>query len=95
MIMRPLRVPGESMDELQPCSICGSLRWWFDGEAWRYWRCEHKLPSPLVRRWYPCLIDSNRVCLTFRSRCPVSLLARTGPGLLTNEKARSPFRAVP
>ena len=44
-----------------------------------------------VCRWYPCLTDCNGLCLIFRSRYPVSLLARIGRGLLTNEKARSPF----
>jgi hypothetical protein len=39
--MLPPRVPDyESLDQLRPCPACGSLRWWFDGAAWRCWRRE-------------------------------------------------------
>jgi hypothetical protein len=27
----------EDLDQLRPCTRCGSLRFWFD----EFWRCEH------------------------------------------------------
>jgi hypothetical protein len=33
----------EEMDKLTPCPACGSLRYWFDGQEWRCWRC---VPPP-------------------------------------------------
>ena len=57
----------------------------------RFWRFRGGVLASLPRwyccrrcRSYPCLTDRNRVCLIFRPRYPVSLLARTVRGLFTN-----------
>jgi hypothetical protein len=36
----------EMLGGLSPCPVCGSLEWWFDGEAWRCSTCE----PPAVHR---------------------------------------------
>jgi len=35
----------DEMDKLTPCAVCGSRRYWFDGEVWRCWNCSPP-PSP-------------------------------------------------
>lgn len=35
----------DEMDKLTPCRVCGSRRYWFDGEAWQCWNCVAP-PSP-------------------------------------------------
>ena len=29
----------EEMDKLTPCRVCGSRRYWFDGQVWQCWNC--------------------------------------------------------
>ena len=29
------RLSYDEMDELTPCAVCGSLRYWFDGDEWQ------------------------------------------------------------
>ena len=33
----------DEMDKLTPCRLCGSRRYWFDGEVWQCWNC---VPPP-------------------------------------------------
>jgi ribosomal protein L37AE/L43A len=36
-------LPYEEMDKLTPCPVCGSRRYWFDGEVWQ---CRNCVPPP-------------------------------------------------
>ena len=37
------------MDKLMPCPVCGSRRFWFDGEAWQCWNCVPPPSDDMVR----------------------------------------------
>jgi len=44
-----MRLRYDEMDELPPCQVCGSRRYWFDGEAWQCWNCEPPPSREMIR----------------------------------------------
>jgi hypothetical protein len=34
-----MRTGYEAVADLAPCPVCGSRKWWFDGQQWQCWRC--------------------------------------------------------
>jgi hypothetical protein len=39
----------DEMDKLTPCRLCGSRRYWFDGEVWQCWNCVPPPSADMVR----------------------------------------------
>ena len=39
----------DEMDKLTPCRVCGSRRYWFDGEAWQCWNWAPPPSADMVR----------------------------------------------
>jgi len=39
----------EEMDKLVPCRVCGSRRYWFDGQVWQCWKCEPPASEKEIR----------------------------------------------
>jgi hypothetical protein len=39
----------DEMDKLTPCRVCGSRRYWFDGEVWQCWNCVPPLSADMIR----------------------------------------------
>jgi hypothetical protein len=39
----------DEMDKLMPCRVCGSHRYWSDGEVWQCWNCCPPPSADMVR----------------------------------------------
>jgi hypothetical protein len=39
----------DEMDKLRPCQVCGSRRYWFDGEVWQCWSCVPLPSADMIR----------------------------------------------
>jgi len=42
-------LPYDEMDKLTPCRVCGSHRYWFDGEVWQRWNCVPPPSAEMIR----------------------------------------------
>ena len=39
----------DEMDKLTPCRVCGSHRYWFDGQVWQCWNCVPLPSADMIR----------------------------------------------
>jgi len=39
----------DEMDKLTPCRVCGSRRYWFDGQVWQCWNCVPPPSADMIR----------------------------------------------
>jgi len=44
-----MRLRYDEMDKLTLCQVCGSRRYWFDGEVWQCWGCVPPPSADMIR----------------------------------------------